>query len=130
MKKYIIYIIITISIISLSVLLYISFFTKKANKTVDITKIKSVTFDGNEYKTTGNIPSIDINSRESFQQIIKLASIGKINNPKFEITTSNDGIVRIRIIDTNYEEAKIEAISWMKTNGYEKISTESIQFIP
>lgn len=123
MKKLIYYIIIAISLITIGITSLLFYQELKPPVIYDTSQL--TTLDG--VKTTGAIPSENETAKESFNQIIQLASMGNIITPEFKISVSRYGKVKVEI-PAPFEKNKQLALEWLKNNGFDKIEEGNIDF--
>lgn len=97
-------------------------------KIYDTSQLKSVTVNGQSFKTTGAIPSTDVVSEKILNEIVLLGSKGQISTDGFQISVEGQGIVTIKLSQP-YDQNKQAAIDWLKLNGFGDIPQEKIVWL-
>lgn len=93
----------------------------------NLSKLSTVTVDGQDYKTTGAIPVEDTKSADLLTQVIKLSDLGTISTTNFKMLVDNDGKVQITLYPP-YDESKQAAIKWIKDKGFDLITEDRMVF--
>lgn len=64
---------------------------------IQLSRLGSVTYNGQLYETTGAIPAEDTSARNLSTQIVKLADMGDVTTTSFKISVDNNGMVNITL---------------------------------
>lgn len=127
MKSIIAYIIIVISVFVIGVTGFLFYLKLKSPKAFDTSQLTPININGTIIKTTGAIPNQDASSSASFNELIKLSILGKVQASGFVITTNQYG-VEISLY-APHSQNRQAALDWLKNNGFGDIPQNLISFI-
>lgn len=128
MKKIIAYIITIISIVVIGITAFLFYLKLKPPKLYDTSGLTTIEVNGQNYKTTGAIPSVDVASQKSLDEVVQLSNAGEIGGTGYKISVGQQGQVMIDL-QKPYDTNKTKAMTWLKENGYGDITPDQITFV-